>query len=95
MQTLSSAVLAARQTLSINPIQPIQKPVERVALGTPVQLWNGIEAIVSGHSTCDCQSYRVSWFDRHFWRVCHKWINRSCFEVAGKQTAEAVTSAVA
>lgn len=81
MQTLSQAVFAAKQTLQIN---PIQKPLERVALGTPVQLWNGIEAIVSGHSTCDCNSYRVSWFDRHVWQARHKWINRSCFSAPEK-----------
>jgi len=86
MHTLSQAVSAAKQTLQINPITP-STPVERVALGTPVLLWNDTPAIISGHSTCDCNSYRLSWFDRHFWQVRHKWVHRSCFTAPEKQTA--------
>lgn len=62
------------------------KPIERVPLGTSVFLCNGVEAAISGHSTCDCNSYRVSWFDRKYWTVRHKWVQRGGFEVIQTKT---------
>lgn len=85
MNTPSSAVANALQMYQVN---LIQKPLERVALGTPVVVvTGGIEAVIAGHSTCDCNRYEIVWFDRHFWRVCRKWVNRSCFEVVANKTA--------
>jgi len=59
----------------------------RLPLATPVRLCNGVEATISGHSTASATSYRVSWFDRWFWRVHHKWVERGDFEVTGSAAA--------
>ena len=67
--------------------------VERLPLTTPVLLCNGVSAIVSGHSTADCNSYRLSWFDRRTWSIRHKWTNRQNFEVIG--AASSATDAAA
>ncbi|MEO8392500.1 MAG: hypothetical protein ABI700_05860 [Chloroflexota bacterium] len=48
-----------------------------------MKLRRGQLAVISGHSTADCNSYRVSWFDRHIWQVQHKWVERGAFEVTG------------
>jgi hypothetical protein len=66
---------------------------ERVPLATPVTLCNGVQAFISGHSTADCNSYRVSWFDRHYWQARHKWTDRVNFEVV--QTSLPGSAAVA
>lgn len=90
--TLGSAVARARQQYQINPVAPFQHP-ERIALGKAVRLCNGVNAVISGQSTCDCNSYRVSWFDRHFWQVRHKWVERGAFEVAELKSAPVFQSA--
>ena len=66
----------------------------RIPLVTSVTLTNGVPAVVSGQSTCDYQRYRVSFFNRHFWRVEHRWVSRSQFEVVPQKqtTAEAVAA---
>ena len=38
-------------------------------------------AVISGHSTADCNSYRVSWYDRVHLVIRHKWLERGAFEV--------------
>lgn len=102
MHTLSAAVHTAKQTLLVSPVvvrEPItpSQPTERLPLGTPVVLANGVDAVISGHSTADCNRYRVSWFNRQIWQVQHKWIERGSLQgvYLQKQTAEAVASAVA
>ena len=67
--------------------------VERLPLATPVLLCNGVSAVVSGHSTAACHSYRVSWFDRRTWSIRHKWTDRQNFEVIGAAENAAVMSA--
>ncbi|MEO8391500.1 MAG: hypothetical protein ABI700_00770 [Chloroflexota bacterium] len=57
------------------------QPAERLPLTTPVILRNGVSAVVSGHSTASCTSYRVSWYDRVHLVVRHKWMERGAFEV--------------
>ena len=54
---------------------------ERLPLSTPVKLGNGVLAVVSGHSTASCTSYRISWYDRVHLVVRHKWLERGAFEV--------------
>lgn len=62
----------------------------RLSLGTPVRTRSGISGVISGHSTADCNSYRISWFDRRLWCIRHKWMERGNFEViATQQTAAA------
>lgn len=53
----------------------------RLPLTTPVLLRNGVTAVVSGHNPNDSRRHRVSWFNTRLWRVEHKWLDRSCFEV--------------
>src|SRR3982751_6112327 len=65
------------------------RPAERLSLATPVILRNGVLAVVSGHSTASCTSYRISWYDRVHLVVRHKWVERGSFEVTGL-AAEAV-----
>lgn len=79
MQTLSAEAAVVLQMYQVN---PVQKPVVRVALGTPVVVvTGGIEAVICGWSTCDCNRYEIVWFDRHFWQVRRRWVARSQFEV--------------
>ena len=52
------------------------------ALGVPVCVPSqGIHGVISGRSTCDRPRWRVTYFNRHFWRVEHRWFARSQFEV--------------
>lgn len=60
----------------------------RLPLGTIVRRFDGTEAVITGHNPNDVQRYRLSWFDRHFWIVRHRWTGKEAFEViAQKQTA--------
>lgn len=82
--TLSQAVANASLVLGI--VTPA-KPVERVPLSTPVMLYDGVEAVVCGHSTADCNRYQVTFFNRRLWRQEFRWIGRSKFEVTINKTA--------
>lgn len=45
-------------------------------LGTPVQLPRlNVDGVISGFNPNDSNRVRVSWFNRHFWRVDHKWVD--------------------
>lgn len=69
--------------------------VERLPLGTLVRRYDGTEAVITAHSSCEAQRYQVSWFDRHYMIVRHKWTNSANFEVIGVALAAtaAATSA--
>ena len=65
----------------------------RLPLSTPVLLCNGVLGVISGHSTADVNSYRVSWFDRRSWSKRHKWTDRANFEVIGAAENAAIALA--
>ena len=54
----------------------------------------GIVGVISGRSTCDRQRWRVTWFNRHYWCVEHKWLARSQFEVITSGAAENAANAL-
>ena len=84
---------AVAEAVGAQPAAP--QRAERLPLTTPVLLCNGVSAIVSGHSTADCNSYRVSWFDRRTWSVRCKWTDRQNFEVIGAASSAADASSSA
>lgn len=80
-ESIQRATICAPRDLELAPVF-----TERVPLSTRVFLCNGVEALISGHSTCDCNSYRVSWFDHRHWAIVHKWVGRGAFEVLERET---------
>lgn len=86
--TLSSEFARVMQHYQITPIESLQLARPRLAVGTTVQLFNGVEAVICAQSSNESQRYELTWFDRHFWTVRRKWYSRSCFEVVTQnQTA--------
>ena len=87
--------------VSADGLEAVDPPAEFVtvtemplALGTPVIVEAlGIVGVISGRSTCDGQRWRITWFNRHYWRVEHKWLARSQFEVIGAANHAACSSA--
>lgn len=64
-------------------------PAPRLPLGTRVSVpcLRIADGVISGHSTCDRASYRVTWFDRRLWTIRHKWVTKGVIEVHGNKTA--------
>lgn len=61
----------------------VAAPGKRLPLSTPVRLRSGETGVISAYNPNDSQRYQVSYLDRHFWQVRHKFYDRGCFEVIG------------
>ena len=89
-RTMSDALAALRQNEQVNPIvtaAPVRN--ERLPLATAVVLHNGTRAVICDHATGEANRYRVTWFNRHFWRVEYRWVSRGQFVLANEKAAAA------